>query len=490
MPLPFTRRITFFLLATLLTLASSHSHAQGPTVDPTFQPARIFAQNASGAKIPGVVNDVVRQPDGKYIIGGSFTEVNGVPALNLARLNADGTTDLAYTTACQANGPVLSLALQPDGRLIVGGQFTALAGTSRVVVGRLMTNGTIDAAFAPPSLPIGSTTQVKQIALQSTGKILLVGSFNLRDAAASPQSFARLEATTGQEDLSFQYVSLPSTSTISVVLVRPDNKIIVGLDNRVTYTSPIIRLLPDGTTDASFSPPGEYSPASVFALTTDVAGRIYVSCFQYGGFILRRFSPDGGSSQDQTFQYTSPYYVYRYYGYSLAVQPNGRLLLGADDTDVTSTNIIGSLGRVLDNGKLDPSFISASGPSKGKILRLLVQPDGAIIAAGSFQQVGTNTGINGIVRLLDTNVLRVASAETAARTAAWPVPAHDELHLQLEAKARPQHVSLINALGKVVHSQAVTQPELTISTAALAAGVYMLQVHYAEGMVTRRIAVQ
>ncbi|GGF02617.1 hypothetical protein GCM10011383_11870 [Hymenobacter cavernae] len=151
------------------------------------------------------------------------------------------------------------------------------------------------------------------------------------------------------------------------------------------------------------------------------------------------------------------------------------------------------MSRLLDNGTSDPSFVSAYGPldsSSGLVSKILVQPDGAIIAAGSFEQVGTNTGISGLVRLLDTNVLRVASSETAARTAAWPVPAHDELHLQLEAKARPQHVSLIDALGKVVHSQAITQPELTVSTAALAAGVYMLRVQYAEGMVTRRIAVQ
>jgi len=488
MPTKLIKKAFLLLSTSLLTLASYQSQAQGPMVDPTFQPSRIFVQSTSGTKTLGVVNDVVRQPDGKYIIGGSFTEVNGVPALNLARLNADGTPDVAYTMACQANGPVLSLALQPDGRLLVGGQFTTLAATSRGAVGRLMPDGTIDEAFAPTS-SISSDNQIKQIALQSTGKILLVGSFNLRNAVTARQNFARLE-TTGQEDLSFQYEPLPSTSTISVVLVRPDNKIIVGLDNRTSYTSPIIRLLPDGTNDASFFPPGEYSAASVFALATDATGRIYVSCYQYGGFILRRFSPDGGPSPDQTFQYASPYYAYRYYGYSLAIQPNGRLLLGADDTDVTSTSIIGSLARVLDNGKPDPSFVNANGPAKGKVLRLLIQPDGAIIAAGSFQQVGTNTGINGLVRLLDTNVLRVASTETAAKTAAWPVPAHDELHLQLEAKARPQHVSLMDALGKVVHSQVVTQPELTISTAALTAGVYMLQVHYAEGMVTRRIAVQ
>ncbi|WP_188812084.1 T9SS type A sorting domain-containing protein [Hymenobacter cavernae] len=488
MPTRFIKKAFLLLSTSLLTLASYQSQAQGPTIDPTFQPSRIFVRYSSGTTSRGTVNDVVRQPDGKYIIGGDFTEVNGVPALNLARLNADGTPDVAYTAACRVNDQVLALALQSDGKVLVGGRFTTLAGNNRLVLGRLQTDGTIDESFAPPTLPLTPTNrpQVKQIVLRPDGRILVVGTFNVRGASAEPQSLVQLLSTTGQEDASFRYISGIQGASTNQILLQPDGKVVIAINNTSTYNPYIHRILSDGTLDGSFTPLGDYFVQSPNVLAIDKENRIYIRGLSY----LQRLLPNGRG--DNTFPISS------YLGSPthLVIQPNGRLLINTVSSVAFPNPPPGTrslMSRLLDNGTSDPSFVSAYGPldsSSGLVSKILVQPDGAIIAAGSFEQVGTNTGISGLVRLLDTNVLRVASSETAARTAAWPVPAHDELHLQLEAKARPQHVSLIDALGKVVHSQAITQPELTVSTAALAAGVYMLRVQYAEGMVTRRIAVQ
>ena len=99
---------------------------------------------------------MVRQPDGQYVVGGSFSSINGVRARNLARLHADGTLDAAFTARSQANGPVQSLALQADGRIVAGGQFDSLAGEPRRAVGRLQASGALDAAFdagLPPASP-------------------------------------------------------------------------------------------------------------------------------------------------------------------------------------------------------------------------------------------------------------------------------------------------------------------------------------------------
>ena len=62
------------------------------------------------------------QPDGKILIGGSFTTVLGVARNNIARLNTDGTLDTAFNP--NANGIVDSIAVQADGKILAGGDFT------------------------------------------------------------------------------------------------------------------------------------------------------------------------------------------------------------------------------------------------------------------------------------------------------------------------------------------------------------------------------
>ncbi|WP_180754536.1 delta-60 repeat domain-containing protein [Hymenobacter sp. DG01] len=97
--------------------------AQAPVLDASFQPTQVW-QETAGTRVNGVLNAIVRQPDGKYVIGGVFTEINGVPANNLARLLPDGTVDAAFTAASATNGPVLALVLQASGRIVVGGSFS------------------------------------------------------------------------------------------------------------------------------------------------------------------------------------------------------------------------------------------------------------------------------------------------------------------------------------------------------------------------------
>src|SRR3989442_7282205 len=88
-----------------------------------FIPARpAFGQSANDGFDPDANNTVYAiavQPDGKIIIGGQFNIVGGAPRSRLARLNADGTLDTAFDTG--AEFAVLSLAIQADGKILVGG---------------------------------------------------------------------------------------------------------------------------------------------------------------------------------------------------------------------------------------------------------------------------------------------------------------------------------------------------------------------------------
>src|SRR5207249_6920054 len=97
--------------------------------------------------------------DGKILIGGSFTVLNGKTHNRIGRLNADGTLDSAFDPS--ANGLVLGFAPQTDGRILLGGSFSTLNDLPRSFLGRLDADGTVDPLFNP-----GSSSSVLGKALQ------------------------------------------------------------------------------------------------------------------------------------------------------------------------------------------------------------------------------------------------------------------------------------------------------------------------------------
>jgi uncharacterized delta-60 repeat protein len=139
------------------------------------------------------VNSMVLQADGKIVVGGSFRMLNGEPRRYLGRLNSDGTLDTAFNPGVSNNirlgSDVWSLAVQTDGRIVVGGFFTELAGQSREFIGRLNADGTLDATFNP-----GADRDVLCLAIQADGRILAGGSFT--SLGGQPRNrIGRLNAT-------------------------------------------------------------------------------------------------------------------------------------------------------------------------------------------------------------------------------------------------------------------------------------------------------
>ncbi|HRX81642.1 MAG TPA: delta-60 repeat domain-containing protein, partial [Pirellulaceae bacterium] len=109
-----------------------------------------------GAGTNGRVDFVALQADGKALIGGTFTTVDGVSRNNIARLNPDGSLDNTFTPGTGTNGPVLSVALQADGRILIAGDFTAVNGVLRNDIARLNSDGSVDTTFNPGSGTNGS----------------------------------------------------------------------------------------------------------------------------------------------------------------------------------------------------------------------------------------------------------------------------------------------------------------------------------------------
>lgn len=135
------------------------------TLDRTFDP---------GTGFDSTVRALVLQPDGNVIVGGGFTNVNGVAMNRIARLRRDGSVDPAFQPGVGANDQVYALALQDDNRIVVGGGFTRASGTTRNRLTRLMPNGQVDPTI---NFGTGANDFVASVAIQTDGKLLMVGGF-------------------------------------------------------------------------------------------------------------------------------------------------------------------------------------------------------------------------------------------------------------------------------------------------------------------------
>lgn len=225
--------------------------------DPTFN---VGAGTAGfGGGTPGTVTRIIVQSDEKILIAGGFFSINNVDRVQLARLNPNGDLDLSFnpgpdvSNAFQAS--ILALALQPDGQ--------ALHGTNRTIFRRNV-NGSIDFMFnAPqvgPSDPSSGGGSVCDLDLQPDGKILVSGDFPLI-SGVTRNGVARLNPN-GDPDLTFNPGSGATGSGLAITTIRalarqPDGKIVIGGDftqfNGIIRNR-IARLNADASLDSSFDP--------------------------------------------------------------------------------------------------------------------------------------------------------------------------------------------------------------------------------------------
>ncbi len=193
------------------------------SLDLTFDPGSGF----TGGPYDGWVKSLKVQSNGKILVGGQFSAFNGVSSNNVTRLNADGTLDTTFDPVAGFNSDINSTYIQPDGKIIVGGEFTSYNGISRSKIARLNINGSLDTSFDPAS---GFDSAVESIALQSDGKIIVSGGFSIFNGITR-NTIARLNAN-GSLDNSFDPViganGQQGYEGISTLTIQSDGKIIAG----------------------------------------------------------------------------------------------------------------------------------------------------------------------------------------------------------------------------------------------------------------------
>lgn len=191
-----------------LDLIAERLVLKGPdgTVDPSFDVR--FTPS-------GGVSAAAAQEDGKILIAGRITMVNGVAVPQIARLRSDGSLDPGFTPAGgpahaqDGSGEIRTLTVQPDGRIIVGGFFTAFSDLPSNGLVRLNPDGSVDPAFSPTPLePNETANNVSTVLVQPDGRILALGWLSLRRPGGR-QEIVRLN-TDGSVDTRFALSGTPT----------------------------------------------------------------------------------------------------------------------------------------------------------------------------------------------------------------------------------------------------------------------------------------
>jgi uncharacterized delta-60 repeat protein len=350
----------------------------------------------------GSVQAIAVLPDGKILVGGSFTQISGYNANQLARLYADGTLDISFQTGTGFDGGVLALAVQPDGKILAGGFFNSFNGTPRPRIARLNADGTLDAGFNPGT---GANNAVTQIIVQPDGKILIAGDFNAFNGVTRPSRVARLEAN-GALDASFApNVTVPGLFTTRIAL-QPDGKILAALRGsfltgaNATY---LYRLNADGTTDTAFNP---IVQSPVLTMLPEADGKILIGgAFAQVNGVPRtaaaRLNADG--TLDASFNYLL---TFASFASAMALQADGKILVTGGFEFVNDKPKVG-LARINANGEVDNSFnaignFASSGFSNINVITPLA--DGKILIGGNFTNVGGQV-VNRLARLKEDGSL-------------------------------------------------------------------------------------
>ena len=338
----------------------------------------------------GIVYAVAVQPDQKVLIAGEFWEVNGEDRVSITRLNPDGTVDESFLPMkVQSSGlpaTIHDIKLQADGKILVVGNFRSVSGHVRNGIARLNTDGSLDTSFQNSMTGVTSST-VNSVALQSNGKIIIGGQFFEVNGVARDH-VARLN-TDGSLDATFQ--NPKCSSAVNSVTVQSDDKVIIG--GRFTFVhltsrNKIARLNADGTLDATFLNGSAGADNDVAFVSVQADGRILAGgdFTSVNGLVrnrIVRLNSDGGL--DDTFQ-NGMAGVNDLVNF-IEQQADGKILIGGFFTSVNGTSS-SKLAILNGDGSRDESFTSSLGAFPDYIYEAIRTPDGKIFGGGSFQNVG------------------------------------------------------------------------------------------------------
>lgn len=369
----------FLSFVLILLFSNNDLYAQQGKVDLTFN-AIDDGQNGDG--FDSTVRTLYLQEDQKLIVGGDYLSLNGISSPYLSRLKPDGTIDENFNTAIGFNGKIYSTYIQPDGKIIVGGSFTSFNGNNTGRLVRLNADGSYDATFN--TSVAASTGIIYDISPQADGKIIIVGSFTKYNNS-TVNRIARI-LSDGSLDTSF-ITGSGSSSNITSAKVLSDGKILLS-GNFISFNgvliNKIVRLFQDGTVDHNFNTGSGFND-DVNAMIIQPDEKIILGgkFTNYNGITANRIiriNQDG--SPDLSFLSGS--------GFSkdgvqtIKTDALGNIMIGGSFTGFYNGTEINRLCFLNQDGTLKTDFDIGSGPGSASVLALATDREGSWYIGGSF----------------------------------------------------------------------------------------------------------
>ncbi len=384
------------LAKTDCTFAGWNTQAGGDGTD--YAPGKTFSMGSSNVTLyakwgtPGGLdsffdpgegaNDTIRylaiQSDGKILIGGNFTAYNGTARHRLARLNSDGSLDTSFDPGAGADSTIQTLAIQSDGKIVIGGDFTTYNGTTRNRIARVNADGSLDTSFDPGT---GADSTIQTLAIQGDGQIMIGGDFTTYNGTTRTR-IARIAAD-GSLGSGFDPGS-GADAKIYTLSLQSDGAILISgnfYNYNTTSRMYIARVATNGALDTTFDP-GTGASGTVMFLKQMSGGEVMaVGGFtNYNGTARRciaRINADGtldttfnpGSGTDSMIN-------------TLTVQADAKILIGGQNTTYNGTSRY-HIARVNTDGSLDTGFDPGTGTDY-EVNVIALQSDGKIIIGGVF----------------------------------------------------------------------------------------------------------
>lgn len=296
------------------------------------------------------VHAVTVQPqDNKVLIGGDFSTVQGLARNRVCRLFPDGRIDTTFNPGVGALSRVSVIAMQTDGRILLGGSFFS-SGQGSVPVVRAHPDGSRDSSFELPEL---LSANVKRIWPLADGRIYLAGNFNLNlGGMVVSRGVIRLNAD-GSLDEAFDLLATSNFQT-AALHVLPDGKLLAAGFSTFAGGNKVIKLLPDGSLDPTFSS-GSGFDGQITTMAVQLDGKMVVSGHfsSYNGVArgrIARINADG--SLDLSFD---PGAGFSSTVTTLVLQPNNRILAAGFLGSFNGRPVSG-ICRLHADGRLDTGF--------------------------------------------------------------------------------------------------------------------------------------
>lgn len=339
---------------------------------------------ATGAGASGTVRAIDVQSDGRILIAGEFAQYDTVTRGRVARLLPDGSLDTSFAFGPGADGNVLALVEQPDGRVLVAGDFAHVDGVPRARVARLLTDGSVDPSFDPG---LGPDAIVRALAVQADGDVLIAGDFQ-NVSGASRGRVARLEPD-GSLDAAFAAV-VGTDGPVHALALQPGGTALVAGEFANVDGAPrarIARVRADGTNDPTFHPGAGVTGAVpiVSALATQTDGNVLLG----GSFSFH----DGRPRRNLARIHADG-----------AIDLPFRRTMGADGVvHEIETRADGSawiqgfffhyndeprslIALVAPDGSVDPTFPASIGAG-ANVYAIEALPDGDVVVGGGFSEI-------------------------------------------------------------------------------------------------------